>query len=378
MAEKKRKKRGRGRAIAAVVVTLVLIAAAILALLYRERLSPDYLGDRFGAEDPAETKAEPFTYEAGSGQVFAVSGNNLAVASSTGIQLLDAKGRSIVREVFSMETPAISASAAHCVFYDAGGTELRVADADGELFELKNEERIISAHVNDSGYLTVITEETGYKAAVRVYNAKGEPLYAWHAGSAYVIAAQVSPSGRSLAALCADAEGGKLMLFSLSSEEPVGSYSAPNELFWDLEWMGREQLCLLSESRLVFLDESAQQTGEYAYNGRYLLDYDLSGGDYAVLHLGEYRTGGSGALVTVDVNGKESGNREIDQRDILSVSAGSDTVLVLYSDALELSSEALQPINNTKEILGVKKALIRKDGKCLLLSAYSAELIDLY
>lgn len=378
MAQKKSKKRGRARAIAAAVGVLILLAAALLALLYRDRLSSDYLGERFGADETGETKAEPFTYEVGSGQVFAVSGNNLAVASSTGIQLLDAKGRSIAREVFSMDTPAISASANYCVFYDAGGTELRVADAEGELFELKNKDRIISASVNDAGYLTVITEETGYKAEVRVYNAKGEALYAWHSGSSYVLGAKVSPSGRSMATLCADAEGGKVMLFSLSSEEPIGSFSAANELFWDLCWLERDELCLLSENRLVYLDEKGVQLGEYSFNGRYLLDYDLSRREYAALHLSEYRTGGVGAVITVDAGGAERASREIDRRDVLSLSAGEDTVLVLYADALELLSESLQPINSTKEILGVKKALLRGDGKCLLLSAYSAELINLY
>lgn len=379
MEEKKSKKRGRGRAIAGAVLALILVAAAVLALLFREKLSPSYLSDVFSSEESmTDENAEPFTYEVGSGQVFAVSDNNLAVASSTGIQLLDSKGKTIAYEVFSMETPAITASEVCSVFYDIGGTALRVVDDDGEVTPLEQEKSILTAHMSSSGHLTVITEETGYKAAVTVYNEKLERVYAWHSGSAYVLSAQVSPAGNMLAAVCVDASGGKLMLFSLSKEEAIGSYEVPNELFLDLAWMGRDRICLLSESRLVFLDTEAQQTGEYSFGGQYLLDYDLAGGDYAALLLSEYRTGGSSRLITVDRNGEGKGQRSVEQRDVLSISAGNDVLLVLYSDALELVTETLSPVNSTTEILGVKKALLRRDGKCLLLSAYAAELIDLY
>ena len=87
MEQKKEKKRGRVRAILAAVAALILIVGAILVILYRDRLTPQSLGDTFG-ENRTVDDTEPFTYEAGAGQVFAVSGNRLAVASSTGMQLL--------------------------------------------------------------------------------------------------------------------------------------------------------------------------------------------------------------------------------------------------------------------------------------------------
>lgn len=375
MEEKKEKKRGRLRVILAAVAALILIVGALLVLLYRDQLTPQRLNDTFGEGAP-EAQTDPFTYEIGSGQIFAVSGNRLAVASATGIQLLSDKGVTLLHEVFAMNKAAISASEKYCVFYDAGGSELRFADADGAVKPLDVKNAIISARVNDGGFLTVVTEESGYKAVVTVYNNALQPVFAWHSGSAYVLAAQVAPNGKTLAALCVDGEGSRLTLFSLSSEKPIGSFEAPGELFWDMRWMGRDRLCLLSETRLVFLDSSAKQSSGYDFSGKYLLDYDLSG-SFAALVLGEYRSGGGSELVTVDTEAREKGRAAVRQRDILSVSAGANGVLVLYADSLELLTDSLTPVNSTQDVLGVKQALLRKDGKCLLLSAYSAELVSL-
>lgn len=375
MEQKKQKTRGRIRAILAAVAALVLIVGALLVVLYRDQLTPQKLNDTFG-ESKAGAESEPFTYEAGSGQVFAVSGNRLAVASSTGVQLLGDKGETLAREVFSMGTPAIAASEKYCAFYDAGGTSLRLADANGSVDSLDTKTAILTASVNDGGFLTVVTEETGYKAAVTVYDSTLQPVFAWHSGSAYVLAAQVAPNGKTLAALCVDGEGSRLLLFSLSSEKPLGSFEAGNELFWDLRWMGRDRICLLSETRLVFLDASAKQAAAYDFGGKFLLDYDL-GASFAALVLGEYRSGGSSELIAVDTEAREKGRTPIRQRDVLSLCSGGSGVLVLYADSLELMSDSLAPVNSSKDVLGAKQALLRKDGKCLLLSAYSAELVSL-
>ena len=375
MEKEKPKTRGRLRAIFAAIAALILIVGALLVVLYRDRLTPQSLGDAVG-ENRAAEDAEPFTYEAGSGQVFAVSGNRLAVASSTGIHLLNEKGETVLREVFSLGAPAITASEKYCAYYDAGGTSIRLANADGSAAALDTKAAIVSARVNDGGYLAVVTEETGYKAVVTVYDGALQPVFAYHSGSAYILAAQVAPNGKTLAALCVDGEGSSLQLFSLSSEKPLGSFSAPGELFWDLRWMGRDRVCLLSETRLVFLDASAKREAEYGFGGKFLLDYDL-GGSFAALVLGEYRSGGSSELIAVDTQGREKGRTPIRQRDVLSVSAGAGGVLVLYADSLELLSETLAPVNSTKDVLGARQALLRKDGKCLLLSAYSAELVSL-
>ena len=375
--KKKNKKHGIARTVLFAVIAVLLVICAITALLYRDKLTPSGLNQTFAdsGDEEQEIEAEPFTYESGSMQSFAAFGNNLAVVSSTGYQLLDAKGRTIAREVLSMDAPAVSVAENRCVIYDAQGQELRVLDVNGTAKSLKTTDRILSARINASGYLAVVTEETGYKAAVTVYDSELRRIFVWHSGSAYVIAAELAPNDEMLAALSVDSSGGKLTVFSLGKEQPIGTFVAEGELFWDLHWMDREHVCLLSEERLIFTNEKAEALAEYNYQGRYLLDYDL--GSYAALLLGDYRSGGNSLLVTVASDGRERGSTEM-QQEMYSLHVSSDRVLALCADKLELLTDQLTPLGSTGEILGVKKALLRKDGKCLLLGAYAAELIGLY
>ena len=377
MEQKKRRKHVSGRTIGAAVAALVLVVCAILALLYRDRLTADSLNSSFADDPVPEAAAAPFTYEADAQQVFAVAGDQLAIASSTGLQLLDEDGITVARDVYSMDTPAVSASEAGSVFFDVGGTALRVVQPDGQVTQLDTQQPIISARINDAGWFAVVSEETGYKALVTVYNKDMQPVYAWHAGSSYVLMAEVSPDCTTLAVLGVQTDGGQLTLFSLSSETPLGSYTAPEELFWDMTWMDRDRICLLSESRLAFFDSKGTECGSYSFQEQYLLDYDLKGGNYAALLLGKYRSGGDGLLVTVDADGAELGRSQVLQKTEISLSAGEDTLLLLCSDGLDLMTSTLTPVNRYTETLGVKSALLRQDGKCLLLSSYAAELIHL-
>ena len=375
--KKKNKKRETIRTVLFALVVLLLVFGAVTALLYRDRLTPSGLNQTFSdsGSEVKEVESDPFTYESGSMQSFAAFGNNLAVASSTGYQMLDAKGRTVSREVLSMDAPAVSVSENWCVIYDADGQELRVLDVNGATKSLKTTDRILSARINANGYLAVVTEETGYKAAVTVYDNELRRIFVWHSGAAYVIAAEIDPNNEMLATLSVDAEGGKLTVFALDKEQPLGSFTSEGELFWDLHWMDKAYVCLLSEERLVFTNEKAEVLAEYGYQGRYLLDYDLE--NCAALLLGDHRSGGNSLLVTVATDGRERGSVEL-QQEVYSLDLRGGKVLALYADKLELMTDQLGVLGSTEEILGVKKALLRKDGKSLLLGAYAAELIGLY
>ena len=375
MAEKGEKQKNVRRArigrVVAAVTTLILVAAAVLIFIYRDKLTKDNLGDLF-VQTQTQEEGEPFSYETGTDQVFAKAGKGLAIASSSGMQLLDADGRTVCHQIVSMSTPAVQASEHHAVFYDVGGTILRVAGFDGSYTDLDTQEAIISVTMNASGWMAVVTEEAGYKGYVEVFNADLEPVYEWYSGSGYVLSAVVSPDNRGMAVLCAGAEGGRVVQFSFSSEEQQSEFLAPDELLIDLAYMDADQLCALSESRVVFFDDKGGQTGEYAFNGAYLTDYEFGGDEFVTVLLSQYRSGNAIVLVNLDLNGELLGELTL-QRDLLSLSAAGKQLLVLYSDGLTLYSDQLEEQGVREDVLGVKRAVLLDRDQALLLSAYSAE-----
>ena len=188
-----------------VILTLLLIVLAVLVFVFRDELTRESLRRTFGKESAVSPAKEAFTYETGAAQVFASAGDGLAVACSSSVQLLDAKGQTVFKQVVSYDTPAVFACADQAMFCDLGGTECIIAGMDGESVILgadgSEARNILTASMNGSGWFVLVTEEPGYKGLVSVYNADCEKQYEWWSGTGYVLRTAVSPDNRFLSVL---------------------------------------------------------------------------------------------------------------------------------------------------------------------------------
>ena len=362
--EKPKKKHPLRRVLAAV---LVLIAAAGGLLVYAQR------GRLSGADDAASGSAmTDFAYENGSDQTFAAVGDGLAVASASGVQLLDERGDTVFREVCSMDTPAVAGSKQRAVFYDVGGSTCIVADLSGESTQPEIGGAVMSASVSDSGYFAVISEETGSKGLVQVFDSSCRLLYKWYSGTGYPLRAQVSPDNTRLAVLCVDGTGSRIHVFRLTSEDEQALIEYPGELLCDMYFMGASTLCAIGSSGAHFFGLTGEKLGEYSFGGRYLAAYDLGSQSFAAICLSDYRAGAGGTLVTLGADGTELGRCEI-SGDLISLSASGKQLLAATTDVLTLYSQALEEVSREDALITAKQALLRPKGDVLLLSLYSAE-----
>lgn len=367
MTENNKNDAGRGRtaqrlAAGGIVAVLALAVAAFL------------LRDTLFAPDPAQQYAdiEPFSFETGSGQCFDLCGDGLAIASSTGLQLMNSAGSTVAKSIFSMETPAVDACGSFALFFDVGGTALRAAAMDGSVTELDTNSAIISADVGENGYFAVCTEETGYKGLATVYNSSFAPVYRWYSGSGWLMKCAVSPDGGAMAAVCAESGGTVLHVFRLDSETEKAALTLEDKLFFDVIWLSSTRLCLISEDEIVFTDWSAKETRSFSFGGAYLGGYDVSGG-HVSLFLSEYLTGGEGRLFSLDSAGELIAETAA-ENSLAALSRSGEKTLALYSDCCMLYGADLSEKGREDNVLGVRSALLRPDGRALLLSAYSAEL----
>ena len=372
--EKKAPVKVNSRRILAYVATVAAAAAALLLFLYRDYLSPSGLRDLLGVDSGNKLEAgEAFTYEASSSQAFARVGNGLAVSSSTGIALLDTNGRTVVKQIFSMSTPAIAGTRDKALFFDIGGTAMSVASLNGECINLDTSSPIISATINDSGYIAATTEGSGYKAHVIVYN--GDCSLAWERffGAEYVLRSHVSPDSRSVAVLSIGSAGSRIGFFPLSSETERSAALFQDELIIDFSYISDDKLCAISEKRILFFDSTGKITGEYGFGDNYLAGYDFDGNGFFTLYLVKYRSGSEGILVSVDASGEVLGEISVRQ-DLLSLSSQGKSILVLYSDRLIIYSHKLVEAGSYDDTLGAKKAILRERGDSMVLSLFSAEI----
>ncbi|MCC8076923.1 MAG: DUF5711 family protein [Oscillospiraceae bacterium] len=352
---------------------LLLIAAVVCVIVFQDTLRARFAPQ---AASDAAAQDEAFTYETGSGQVFAPAGNGLAVASSSALELLDARGDTLFKQVVSYDTPAVFASDTLTLFCDLGSERCVLVGADGAALELSPAGSIRTASMNENGAFALVTDAAGYKGLVSVYNSDGALSYQWWSGTGYVLCAAVSPDGRTMAALCAETGGTVLHLFRLSSDTELARTEFSGELLFDLRFLGNNTLCAVGDEALVFLSADGTETGRYEFGGSYLMDYAFGGESFVAVYLSPYRTGGGGTLSTVASDGTLSASLPMEQ-DVVSLSASSRLLAVMTAAGLHVYGQELAtPRYETSTLMTAKEIILRPNGDLLLLSAYSAELIE--
>lgn len=352
--------------------TVLAVLAALFIFLYRDVIFGSH-SDKYDAASGIKD-SEPFTYENGSNQSFALKGDCLAIASSTGLQLLDKDGKTVSRQVFSMDEPCVASGGGTCVFYDVGGTALRAYFGD-EYKEMDTAGDIISASVNSSGYLAVAANETGYKGCVTVYDSSGQEIYKWYSGTGYTLDAAVMPSCDRLAVLCVEEVGSVLHFFKLNEEQEYATASLPSELAYDMGASDSDGVFVLSSDAIHFFDKNANEDNTFTFGDYYLVDYDFSEG-YCAAVLSKYISGSQVTIKTFSPSGKELGSADLPFSPTC-LSSQKSKLLVFGASGLRLYSRDMDLIKESTSVSGYKSCLLMSDGSVLLLASYHGEKITL-
>lgn len=366
--EQRMSRRDRVRVIAGLAAMTVLLAAAVVLWLMRD----SFTGDPLSVLAPAAPTAdEEYIFDTSSGQCFASAGRGLAVATSSSLELLDGSGQIAASRLIQMETPAIAACPSYAVFYDIGGLNIAAAFFDGAVRELTPAGTILSAAVSSGGYLAVTTECAGYRGLVTVYDASLEPVYRWYSSSAWVISAEVSPDGRSLAVLSYTASGSEVRLFDLNKTEQQAVFSVSDTVLLDARWFSSSRLCAYSSDQAFFFDGSGQWTNTCGFDGQFLIDCAFGDG-FVVFALSPYRVGTTATLVSCDAGGNVLGTADI-QSELVSLAASGTETLALCPDSAALYSSSLTQKGVLTGLSGFKYGLLRSRGEALLISSGFAE-----
>lgn len=352
------------------LAVLLILATGVAVLLYRDKL---FANGPSRAEDTSSSQ-EAYSFENGAGRQFALMGDKLTLASTTGLQVLDGEGLPLYLRVFAMKNPALASCESSVVCYDVGGTALKLWDGD-ELTELDSEDELISVSVNGDGYFAAAAQSSGYKGCVTVYDPKGTGIFKWYSGSGYVIDAAVSPDNTKLAVLCLESTGSVVHIFTVGDESSESTARLPSEMAFELAFTDKDSFCLLSESSLSFFDLSGESINKVDFQDAYLVDYLFTERLRAVA-LGRFVSSGEVTLSSYSSEGELLGTAELDFTP-LSLSAQNKRLLVLGQSSAYLYTDELSLAAEKAIAVGYGDALLLPDGKALLLSAYHGEKISL-
>ena len=320
--------------------------------------------------------AQLYRYNSDQSGHFASLDGSLVSVSMHQLTVLDEKNRTLYDESVKFQTPSLQSRGGRAVAYDVGGTEVYVLSDKGLVYKLDCAGEVLNASLNQKGWLTVVCGESGCKAAVRVYDAEGEAVFAFRSSDRFVMTAALSADSRTLAAVTMGQETGMfasyVVFYRVNSDKEAGRCTLRGSVVYDLTAAG-SGFCAVTEEQLCFLSGDGVMTAAYDYGGDYLRRVSVSDDGYAAVLLGRYRTGTQHRIVTVNGEGKELAALEIDA-EVASLSAAGRYVAVLTGEELVIYDKQLKPCAQLQEVSQAREVLMRSDGSAVLAGSMAASL----
>lgn len=368
------------------LVALAMVLAAVAAVAFRDVLNLDSIKRWFNyralvLSDSGQAAA--FTYDGSLEDTFAVLDGDLLVCSQNAISLYSGSGTQYVSLPVSLETPVVSTNGSLAAVYDAGGNDLYVLGQRALVWSTGELDGILSARLNRSGMLTVVTQASGYRGVVTVYNSAYEAVASVQLSSAFVMDAALSDDGRTLAIVTIGQQDGSfssnLVLYTLNSAQGTAGESSDFSADLTARLGGNVVLDMRHTDELVWtlgdqgltVTDHEGQTASVSWAGQYLKLYDLSGDGFAAVLLGKYRAGSQATLQVIDDTGTATGSLELTQQ-VLSLSAAGRYLAVLTGDRLDIYTSDLTLYSSLEGTQGARKVLLMEDGSAILISEDSA------
>jgi len=355
------------------LTALVVLGAVAVALLgdgkYLNRVRR-WLVYGNGAEQNS------YTFAADPNNRYGQLGEKLIVLSQNHLQVLENDSTAFFSREVQLSQPALDVGNELAVAYDIGGENLYVFSAEGVQMELTMEEGygIISAHMNDNDYLAVVTEQSGYKGVVTVYNEEMTSVFAYRSSSQFLSDAVVSEDCSTVTVVAMGQQDGsfcsQLIRYQLTQTTSDAEAVLPGHLTLDAENMAG--LCVsVSDNEIAFVDERGEMTGNFTYGGLYLRDYTLSGGNFAALLLNRYRSGSIGTLVTVGGDGRAIAMLDITD-EVLDIAAAGEYVAVLYNDSMVVYNSAMEEQSVLEDTGYASHVILHEDGSAIVIGGNTA------
>ena len=367
------------RRLLAFLVTAVLVLGALAAVVYRDRLNLDAVR-RWLSYRSIQTSqtglTESFTHGGGDRLDMACLESGYLFASTAGAHFYSSGGVELGSQVTHMEKPVLSTASRYGVVYDAGGTSLFQFSGKHEPFVYTPEHSsgILSARVNNSGWLTVTGLHDHYRGGVTVFNSGHEPVITLNFSSAFVTDAVLSPDCRTVAVVTISQTDGAfrstLHFYSTNATEPFHTVELDGFTVLDMDF-DSSGLWLLGESSLITLTSKGQEQAEYSFDPAFLKGYTLDGDGFAALLLGKYRAGSARDVVTVGHDAQVIARQELNGQ-VLSMTAAGRYLALLSGQELNVYTSDLTLYTTLSDTQSARHAALHNDGSVLLADSQEA------
>lgn len=361
------------------IITSALVLGALTLVVYRDRFNIDAF-KRFLTYRTMETtesgEAAPFTHAGGTDMSIAYVGNGLLTSSSTGARYYALNGKLYGEEVLPLENPVLSSSRSTGVVYNAGGQSLFIFEQGEGHSDLNLDEgtNLLCVRPNDSGWLAITAQQSGYKGTVTVYDGEHQPVIQISLSSTFVMDAILSPDCRTVAVVTINQEVAsfysRLILYSVNDTEPIARIDLGNFVPLDLDYE-RDHIWILGENQLMIVSRDGNEQVSYSFGQNFLKGCDLEGDGFALLLTGHYRAGSANQALIIDSQGQVAHTLDLSGQ-ILDLSAAGNYCALLMGGQLNIYTRELKPYASLSNPQGAKQVDLAQDGSALLANGQKA------
>ena len=265
------------------IVALILFSV-VFAVLFPSAFS--YNGLRYFIEDLgaavaiANDESPVLYYTYGEKETTSIAYHGgVALMHRKGVEIYQANGQRTLAVSLSMATPRVTVSRNYLVAFDLGGTTFSVCDAYSELYRGNTEFPIYGVTVSDAGYLAVITASDHALSQVLLYDGNYALIQRFYRSSATVSAA-ISDSGRHIALLGLNAQGGVLDLFVLGDADSIFTARFEDELPLTLGFTSAATVAVVTDRAMHTLHVDGRHYDTVSFAGQRPVYYhvDKDGG----------------------------------------------------------------------------------------------------
>ena len=286
----------------AVLFLLVLVAVMVF-------LNPDMRNYLFGG---GEVK---ISFQSGIEYEVMTYGDDMLLVNNEGIRAVDDRGENAWTVVFSMTSPMTVVKNEYIMVADVNGTMVNVYEGEKLLFKVKMPNEILTARINEDGYVAVATDELGYKGVVTVFDNNGKETFKWHSGSGYIGDVALSGDGiLAVSQLMTDRSSvyTRVMRIDTEKENDVKCVGEVDGIVLKVRFNGNDELLAVSQKGMFCYDEKGAKRFAVDFKGRIPVDCNIENDDNMVFAF----DGGlnNTVLESYSENGKLRGKYEADSK----------------------------------------------------------------
>ena len=350
--------------------------ALVLFLITNYRLLlPDSLHRLFSnlATGLQITSSDAATIEYASGSMLDAElfGGGLAYVDSDTLYISKPNGLNQLALQLSYSNPAIEVSDSLILAFDQGGRTASLSNALTSLCEVKTESPILSASIGENGGFVLVTDESGYKTAVAVYNNNGAQVFKWYSAEYYILAAALSPDGNYLAVLGFQQAGvelkSELLFWRIGKEEAEARFELGSSLGYDVEFMNSSTAAVMTDHGAYLVTRKGVLLGQLELSPSDLIGYIFS--DRGILVASNAYQGAARAqLRLLSTNGTLSEEPLYISSEIQHISADGSMLGVLTTDGLHVYSLSLwDEIWSNRTVTGARGLRMDSSGTAYVL-----------